>query len=110
MDDLILGTLLIPLIVGFFKQELIDFFTDLRIYRNRDIDGDGDPATGRNVYIQGDPGKYIEVLVLEYQFSIIPHHRKVITLQKAAIDNEELIIVPYTYAQWNNTVKGTRKK
>lgn len=103
----ILGTLLIPLFLGFFKQELIDFFTDLRIYQSRDIDGDGDPATGRNVYIQCEPDNYVEITVLEYQFSLIPHHRRVITLQKAKIDSEESIIVSYTYAQWNSIIKGT---
>jgi len=109
VNDFIIGTLLIPLIIGFFKQEIVDFFTDLRIYKNRDIDGDGDPATGNTIFIQCEPDRYIEVTVLEYRFALLPHQRKIVTLQRANIDKDELIVILYTYAQWNSLIKGVPK-
>ena len=110
-EDILLYTIFIPLIIGFFKQEVLDFYTDLRIYTNRDVDGDGDPATGKTILVQSDFNNYVEVTIVEYQFSILPFNRKVITLQKVDIkEKETFVCIVYTYSQWNNLIKGVPMK
>lgn len=111
MDSVLIGTVFIPVFLGIFKNELSKFFTDLNIYRNRMFDEDGDPGTGEDCYLQsGATGAWSKITIKEYQFSILPSKRKIITLQNSPERVNEIIIVPYSYNQWVNMIKGSLSK
>lgn len=104
MEDLLLGTILVQLLIGIFKQELSDFITDLMLYKNRHIDIYGDPGIGNDCYIQVNED-YKRITILDYHFGLLSVDRKVTTLHH--INENEVIIVPYSYVQWNNLIKGS---
>ena len=104
MEDLLLGTILIQMLIGIFKQELSNFFTDLILYKNRFVDVYGDPGVGSDCYIQVTDS-YKRITVLDYQFGFLSANRKVITLHP--INETDVIIVSYSYVQWNDLIKGS---
>jgi hypothetical protein len=106
MQSLVFGTVLIPVI-----NEIANFFGDLMTYRNRSFDEDGDPGTGQDCFIQSEAtGEFNRVTIKEYKFGLAPSNRKVITLQKSPVKNDEVIEVPYTYKKWATIVKGSLSK
>ena len=105
-------TLVLPVVVGIFKNEIGRFFSDYTVYKNRRFDNDGDPGTGEYCYIQsGATGEYVKVYIDEYEFGLVPSKRKVITHQKDPDgDENKVIVVPYLYTQWVSMVKGSLQK
>jgi len=105
-------TLVLPVIIGIFKNEIGRFFSDYTVYKNRAFDADGDPGTGQHCYVQsGATGEYVKVYVDEYQFGLAPSKRKIITHQKDPDgDQGKVIIVPYSYTIWASMVKGSLQK
>lgn len=110
VQQLLVVSIIIPVIIGFFKREITSFFEDLSTYRNRRFDVDGDPGEGCECYIQkGTTGLFKRILVKEYTFHIFASKREVITVQDAP-EGKGVIIVPYTYAQWRDRLRGSLVK
>lgn len=110
MQQTIIASVLIPVIMAFFRKEISNFLTDLSTYRNRRFDNDGDPGIGCECYLQSKAtGKFKKILVFDYTFHIYSTKRNVITVQDAP-DGEGVIIVPYTYSQWRDLIKGSLSK
>lgn len=105
-------TLVLPVLIGFFKNEISSLIGDYMVYKNRAFDEDGDPGTGEPCYIQSSAtGQYVKVLVAEYQFGLAPSKRRVITHQKSPEGNiDKIIVVPYSYSAWAGMVKGSMPK
>lgn len=103
-------TVIVPAIIFAIKKEAISFFEDLGTYRNRRFDIDGDPGIGCECYLQNKAtGVFDKILVKDYTFSIIASKRWVITVREAP-SGEGVIVVPYTYAQWRDLIKGSLAK
>lgn len=104
----LIATILIPVIIAKIKQDIAIFFEDLTTYRNRRFDNDGDPGVGCECFLQnGTTGIFKKILVKDYTFHyIFASKREVITVQDAP-EGEGVIIVPYTYAQWRDLIKGS---
>ena len=109
--DWILITLVFPTIILIFKQELLSFLFDLRLYKNRLIDADGDPATGEDCYVQTgrSSGSFHKVTVAAYKFGLSSSKRKVVTLQEDS-ESGEILKVSCPYKEWSQIVKGTVPK
>lgn len=106
-QQVLVASILIPVLIAKVKKDLAIFFEDLTTYRNRRFDGDGDPGIGCECYIEkGTTGLYKKILVKDYTFHILAVKREVITVQDAP-EGEGVIIVPYTYAQWREVLKGS---
>lgn len=105
--DWILITLVLPIFIMIFKEEVLSFLYDFKLYRNRLIDSDGDPATGEECYIQTSrsSGSFHKILVTEYKFGLSTSKRKVITHQKN-LDTGEVLKISYPYKEWAQIIKG----
>jgi hypothetical protein len=111
VQQLLVVSIIIPVVIGFFKREITNFFDDLSTYRNRRFDEDGDPGEGCECYIQkGTTGLFKRILVKEYTFHLFASKREVITVQDAPDKADGVIIVPYTYAQWRDRLRGSLVK
>ena len=99
--DWILITLVFPILMVMFKQEVLNFLDDFRLYKNRLVDSDGDPATGEECYIQTSrsSGSFHKILVAEYRFGLSSTKRKVVTLQEN-LDTGKTLEVSYPYKEW----------
>lgn len=103
-------TILIPAIIFAVKKEVTAFFEDLTTYRNRRFDFDGDPGIGCECYIQNPAtGIFKKILVKDYTFHLLASKRWVVTVQEVP-GKRGVIVVPYTYAQWRNLIKGSLNK
>lgn len=77
-NDWILALVILPVLVGFFKQEIGDFLTAWRVYRLRSFDADGNPATSDVVQIlNGATGEWGDAMIEKYVFSLNPKKRGV---------------------------------
>lgn len=105
-------TIVVPACVAVIKRELDLFFEDLSTYMNRKFDNDGDPGIGCECFVEkGTTGTYKKITVMDYTFHIFASKREVITMQQAPSGGDDcVIIVPYTYAQWRDILKGSRIK
>ncbi len=102
-----IATILIPATIFAIKKEVAAFFEDLTTYRNRRFDYDGDPGIGCECYLQVPAtGEFKKILIKDYTFHILASKRWVITVQEAP-SKEGVIVVPYTYEQWRNLIKGS---
>lgn len=103
-------TLVVPVVMGIFKSEIGALFRDYSVYRHRMFDEDGDPATGEPCHIL-IKGEWKKIMVAEYQFGLSPAKRRVITYQPDPKGGfNDMIVVPYTYTQWANLIKGSVSK
>jgi hypothetical protein len=110
IGNTLLVTIIVPACLVVIKREADSFFTDLSTYRNRRFDMDGDPGIGCECYLLNQyTGKFKKILVKDYTFHLFESKREVITVQDApdVIEEGDVIIVPYTYAQWRNLIKGS---
>ena len=67
--------IILPVIVGLFKSEIGSFLLDLKIYKTKEF-SEGDEVELLNTSL----GKWGKVIILDYTFSLSPHHR-VVTFQ-----------------------------
>jgi len=105
-------TLVLPVAIGIFKNEIGRFFSDYATYQNRMFDTDGDPGTGQYCYIQSSAtGEYVKIYIDDYKFGLAPSDRKVITFQDDPDGTgNKIIVVPYSYTQWKGIIKGSLQR
>lgn len=75
MDELfnnwLMAVIVIPILVGFFKNEIGNALTAWNIYRLRSFDSDGNPATSDCVQILNDAtGVWVDAIIEKYLFSL----------------------------------------
>jgi len=72
------ATILLPVLIGFFKTEIGKMVTAYNVYRLRAFDVDGDPTTSDKAQLLNDAtGKWSDIIIEKYVFSLSARKRGV---------------------------------
>ena len=103
-------TVILPIVIGIFKKEILDFYRDIKIYRNRLFTDMISPEIGHTCYLLNEAtGNFQKILISKYKFGFLSINRVIITKQINPNNTNEIIIVIYTYSQWFNLIKGKKE-
>lgn len=76
-----IGTLLLSLVAAVFKRELVSLYQSWSIYNSRPFDQDRQPDTPDHCQLY-DQGKWEDILIEKYQFSLKQDERGVFICHK----------------------------
>jgi len=108
MNEVLIGMIVIPVVVGIFKTEIFNFFKAWSIYRARPFDKDRNPNTPDSCQVLCTAtGKWISITILKYVMSFDKVKRGVY-IRYYNQTEEKLSLIDW--ANMRKRTKPTRKK